>query len=756
MAGTETKSRVTADNFRNLTARLRTRQAEAPVPVLAPQPAPAPYQPPPMAAPPVTQRAEPAPPPQPAMPPPIFAPEPIIADPAAPPFIPEAAATPFAFPEPAPVVLPPVAVQPEPVRAQTVSPSPFAAQPEIIPPQVAQAPVIQNPFDAPRFEPQPFEPLTKRSAPAKGEAEPPARIDPSRISAVISRTATRAKPAETLEEKFSGVYVPPILPAPIILPPPPPPEPVDESFLKMMREHMGRAKTHDLELEYVMRMVASQPSLDERAQYLEEAARYEEELRAQQVYQAPVEDLEALAMQHVEAFEREQIAPQTEVAEAPSRPFDEAAAMAAGDVPEQLSGSDAASQSFDLPVETAAEPYVEIPQASAEPEPVIAEPVVAPSPPPQPRPVAQARLSARQPTSVAPEPRPVQDVPQAILDMSDDEVAELARSLLDMMAAGASAGQPQERALAADTLLRILPRLPLRPTIVLADRLSIMENPPHLLINKLLRDERIEVAGPLLENCMQITDQDLLGVVDEGDVKKHRMIARRRRLSRSISDRLIDGMDTSVLLTLVRNASAEISHAGFLKLTERAAEDHDLLAPLCTRADLPPPQAFELFWAAPTQLRRYLLNRFLTDSETLTKILKITMATQGEDASSQVFPNSNRTKTAIEALAAGKLEVASFTLADIAQISSAAVTRIIDDSAGDSFAVLLKATGFPRADVLEAFEILQRCEGAFVSVHRNLEELTSLFDTLSFNKARILLTYWDWAAQKTGPYAPVH
>lgn len=655
-------------------------------------------------------------------------------------------------------------VQPEPapkpafVQIATPAANPFAP--------VGQTPVVQSPvfepppFEPARFEPAPFEPLTKRSAPAKPNVEPPpARIDPSRISAVIGRATPRPKSTDTVEAQFSGVYVPPILPAPIILPPPPPPEPVDDSFLQMMREHMGRAKTHDLELEYVMRMVAAAPSLDERAQYLEEAARYEEELRAMQVNQEPVDDLEALAMQHVEAYNQEQAA-QAEVAEAPSRPFDEAASTAAGDVSGPLYESVATSQppepelDLDLDLEPEPQPQILATELAFE-APVVAKTPAAPRLPVAP--VAQPRQVARAPIPVAPDPRPAQEVPQAILDMNDEDVAEFSRSLLDMMAAGAGAGQPQERALAADTLLRILPRLPMRSAIVLADRLSIMDSPPHLLINKLLRDERIEVAGPLLENCMQITDQDLLAVMEEIDVKKQRMIARRRKLSRSISDRLITGMDASVLLTLVRNAGAEISHKGFLMLTERASEDHELLAPLCTRADLPPPQAFELFWAAPAQLRRYLLNRFLTDSETLTKILKITMATQGgDDASTQSFPNANRTKTAIEALAAGKLEVASFTLADIAQISGAAVTRIIDDSAGDSFAVLLKATGFPRADVLEAFEILQRCEGAFVSVHRNLEELASLFDTLSFNKARILLTYWDWAAQKSGPYAPVH
>ena len=45
---------------------------------------------------------------------------------------------------------------------------------------------------------------------------------------------------------------------------------------------------------------------------------------------------------------------------------------------------------------------------------------------------------------------------------ADEDAGELARSLLDMMLSNPSAGQPQERALAADALLKLVPRIPLK------------------------------------------------------------------------------------------------------------------------------------------------------------------------------------------------------------------------------------------------------------------------------------------------------
>ena len=351
---------------------------------------------------------------------------------------------------------------------------------------------------------------------------------------------------------------------------------------------------------------------------------------------------------------------------------------------------------------------------------------------------------------------PVVTIP-VLLESGNQDTAEFARSLLDMMASGASSGLPHERALAADTLLRILPRLDLKPLIMLSQRIAMMDNPPHLLVAKLIRDPRVEVSGPLLEDCMHMTDHDLAMVIDENQPDKLRMIARRRRMTRAISDTLIKTDDPSVLLTLVRNMEAEISHDGFNALIEATDKYPDLLAPLSTRPDLGAPFAFELFWHAPAQLRRFLLTRFLTDSETLTKILKITMATKDEDETSEIEPMSQHViLEALDRATRGKLEPAADELAAALQINPKTVMRILTDAQGEPMIILLKAANYARSAMPGLLRRLRDGDFPIISLERDPEELQSMFETLSFNKARILLTYWDWAMTKTGPYAPVH
>ena len=183
------------------------------------------------------------------------------------------------------------------------------------------------------------------------------------------------------------------------------------------------------------------------------------------------------------------------------------------------------------------------------------------------------------------------------LDLVEPEpgTEDVARSLLDIMSAPSGTSQPQERALAADTLLRLAPRLASRTLMMIAERVSVMENPPALLVGCSLRDPRDEVARPLLERASIVSDQDLMGVIGEGDAAKQRMIARRRLISPALADALLATGEPSVLMNLVRNAGAALSQDAFGRLCVMARDYPTLQAPLATRADTPPPVAFELF-----------------------------------------------------------------------------------------------------------------------------------------------------------------
>lgn len=386
------------------------------------------------------------------------------------------------------------------------------------------------------------------------------------------------------------------------------------------------------------------------------------------------------------------------------------------------------------------------------------------APPPQDNVIPLRKAQPRQPEPAAEPivPAAVQAAPAALPAMvpaapprdAGEDAGDTAISLLELMAATAGL-LPQERALASDTLLLLLPRVPLRQLTRLAERVAIMDNPPPLLVERLIRDPRPEVMGPVLERSANVCDRDMMAAAAPSDLDRLRMIARRRVLSPVLSGHLVASGDPGVILALLRNAGAEIPHQCFAGLCALAAENPVLLAPLATRAELPPEVAFELYWSLPRELRRLMLSRFLTDSGTLGRILRIALA---EDAhhSGQLqrgeWPVSAQAiVAALDGTPGGSVDEAARRLAPVAELAEGTVRRILSDRLGEPAAVLFKALGVSRSRFVEA---LARLRAAGLAEESDPQALQAVFDGLSFTKARMLVTYWDWHTRKAGPYAP--
>ncbi len=331
----------------------------------------------------------------------------------------------------------------------------------------------------------------------------------------------------------------------------------------------------------------------------------------------------------------------------------------------------------------------------------------------------------------------------------DVESGETARSLLDIMSSGS---QPQERALAADTLLQLVPRMMVKDLVALAERVCMMEDAPPLLVKSLITHDEPRVASPLLVDGKVINEQDLLRLIATTDVDRLIMMAKHRKVTQTVCDALIARGEPSVYLTLVRNPGAELSHDAFVAFSEIAKSQFSLQAPLATRGDTPPPIAFELFWSLPVELRRYVLSRFLTDSATLDKILKITQSVEGGSGGEQKFPPSRKVDEMIDLIADGVTDQAVTMMAKLAGTNQDNARRIIADPDGEPLTVVLKTMGQTRAQFSQGIKKCASSSKSMLRSDRDLGELQVMFDSLSFNKARTLLTYWDWAVEKTGPY----
>ena len=128
-----------------------------------------------------------------------------------------------------------------------------------------------------------------------------------------------------------------------------------------------------------------------------------------------------------------------------------------------------------------------------------------------------------------------------------------------------------ERQLAADILVGLLRTANLEMRQRCAQGLLRISDAPKALLRYLARDE-ISVAAPLLEGGAGFDDSDLIATVRAGITTHWLAIARRRGLTESVTDALIQTGDVAVIETVLRNQYAKLSMQGIDIIVARSRQ----------------------------------------------------------------------------------------------------------------------------------------------------------------------------------------
>jgi uncharacterized protein (DUF2336 family) len=144
----------------------------------------------------------------------------------------------------------------------------------------------------------------------------------------------------------------------------------------------------------------------------------------------------------------------------------------------------------------------------------------------------------------------------------------------------------RERRLMREILQRLSADVEMAIRISLAERLAEDDQAPTELI-LLLADDRIEVARPVLLRSRILSDADLLSLLDHASEEHLVACAERPHIGERVCATLAEKHSDSVLVALVRNATAHISQQTFETLIEKSKKIAALQGPLAHRTDLP-------------------------------------------------------------------------------------------------------------------------------------------------------------------------
>jgi uncharacterized protein (DUF2336 family) len=202
--------------------------------------------------------------------------------------------------------------------------------------------------------------------------------------------------------------------------------------------------------------------------------------------------------------------------------------------------------------------------------------------------------------------RLLSEVEDAMASGSVTRRGKILRHITDLFIVGAAQYADQEIELFDDVLTRLAAEIEVSARALLAVRLAPIANAPPRIIHALAFDDEIDVAGPVLEQSERLDEATLVENARKKGQEHLLAISRRRSLSESITDVLVERGDQQVVLSTAENRGAKFSAIGFTRLVRRSEGDDRLGVCVGSRPEIPPYLLLRLLAKASQSVRTKL------------------------------------------------------------------------------------------------------------------------------------------------------
>lgn len=340
---------------------------------------------------------------------------------------------------------------------------------------------------------------------------------------------------------------------------------------------------------------------------------------------------------------------------------------------------------------------------------------------------------------------------------SSDSRARLVENITDLFLSSEGRLSEHERALMSDILGKLVNQVETDIKKELSQSLakSGVELPE---IAKMLANDEIEIARPLLEKSALLKDPDLIEII-RMRTDEHRMaIAMREDVSESVSNALVEYGSEDVVETLLNNHDTQLSSRAMEYLVAESRRVDRFQEPLLQRSDLPGELAYRMYWWVSAALRKRILEEYQVDpivfEQAVKRAASAVMVDKGEDDSAYVRAQRLVRRMAengelsvqflLNALRQQRVAVFVAGLAELGGVNFRTAWRIFSDKGGESFAILARAVGIDRNQFTSIYLlVVQAREGGAVKSPGVLKDILALFDATTEENARGALQVWQ-------------
>ncbi|MEO8300708.1 MAG: DUF2336 domain-containing protein [Rhizomicrobium sp.] len=299
---------------------------------------------------------------------------------------------------------------------------------------------------------------------------------------------------------------------------------------------------------------------------------------------------------------------------------------------------------------------------------------------------------------------------------SREEIYLAVASLYRIQGAGLN---QRERDLMREILRRLTLDVEMAIRIALAQRLAEDTTAPHDLI-MLLVDDKVEVARPLILNSPLLTETDVLRLIAHADVGHLEAVAGRPNIGMPVTDELARSNHESVLVALVRNATAKISEGTYKTLVEKSRALTDLQEPLIRRPDLPPQLANNMCEWVSDALKSFITTHYqmpaksvqaaIADAVQVVKSPAAASTDQPADSAKKLvdkLANSGQLKTGflMRVLSQGQMDLFDLAFSRLLDIELSVFRATFYNGGARAVALSCRAVGIDRAVFATVFNL---------------------------------------------------
>ena len=293
--------------------------------------------------------------------------------------------------------------------------------------------------------------------------------------------------------------------------------------------------------------------------------------------------------------------------------------------------------------------------------------------------------------------------------------------------------------------------------VELSERFASAENAPKGLLMKLARDA-IEVAGPILTQSSQLSEQDLIDIIEQNGQDHMRAIARRQTVPERVSDAIVERGDDQTVSDLVQNEGAKISRSAFENVTQRAETNATLQSSMVHRKDAPTDLLADLMLVVSNSLREIISDRFegLDNSVVEAALaasqrrMKSRLKDEADFAEAEKFIRKQKLRRQlgpsllVELLRERKTTHFCVGFSELTGVDFASVKRALNHQSHEPLALLCKANGLEKA--LFVTIVVLRSKSGGRELHE-AREIGRAYDLLSKEEAERTLRFMQVRAK---------